>query len=201
MSEQRVTRLVFGGEEYPVGSEASGTITITENGTGIDVSSYATADVNVSGGASVGALVPIRFYSGDTPAVGESCTPDPNFNAIHIGESLVIGSINVGAGFEINGVAAGCEVTTSIGPAYLSQADAISGYIVTITTNEYDEDLIATIRPWDGTITTEWFKFDNDTYVPTTADDAERAYKRYVYTVPALDADEALLLQYSYYWD
>ena len=180
----------------------SGTITITENGTGIDVSPYATADVNVSGGASVGALVPIRFYSSNdnVPAVDDYCYLDSHINAIHIGESPVIESKNVETGIEINGAAAGCEVTTCIGPAYLSQADAISGYIVTLTTSEYNDWLIATIRPWDGTITTEWFKFDNG-YVPTTADDAERAYKRYVYTVPALDADEALLLQYSFYWD
>ena len=181
----------------------SSTLTITENGTGIDVAQYAAVDVAVSGGTSVGAFVPIRaFYNNDdVPAVGDYCTLDTNFNAIYIGESLVIESKKVDAGTEINGVAAGCEVTTCIGPAYLSQMDAISGYIVTLTPTEYGDDIIATIRPWDGTITTEWFKIDDDTYVPTTADDTERTAKRYVYTVPALDAGEALMLQYVYYWD
>lgn len=42
------------GETYPLGgSTPTGTITITENGTGIDVAQYALADVNVSGGSGI----------------------------------------------------------------------------------------------------------------------------------------------------
>lgn len=39
---------MLNGESYSVGSEPTGTITITSNGTGIDVSQYALADINVS---------------------------------------------------------------------------------------------------------------------------------------------------------
>ena len=41
---------LLNGTSYSVGSAPSGTIEITANGTGIDVSQYALADVNVSGG-------------------------------------------------------------------------------------------------------------------------------------------------------
>ena len=40
------------GSESPIGTTPSGKITITENGTDIDVAQYATADVAVEGGSS-----------------------------------------------------------------------------------------------------------------------------------------------------
>lgn len=43
---------LFNGNSSGGGVTPSGTISITENGEGIDVSSYAYADVNVSGGGS-----------------------------------------------------------------------------------------------------------------------------------------------------
>lgn len=53
----------------------SGTIYITENGEGIDVSSYATADVNVSGGG--GATIPVFTYNGNT----ETASCDTSYSA------------------------------------------------------------------------------------------------------------------------
>lgn len=47
-----------------------GTITITENGEGIDVAQYATADVSVSGGVDVGNLVAV-WAQPDAPVVNE----------------------------------------------------------------------------------------------------------------------------------
>lgn len=41
------------GSETPIGTTPTGKITITENGTDIDVAQYATADVAVEGGATV----------------------------------------------------------------------------------------------------------------------------------------------------
>ena len=61
---------LLNGESYTIGSTTpTGTITITENGTGIDVSQYALADVNVSGGGgSVGTLTV------DTSEISENVT-------------------------------------------------------------------------------------------------------------------------------
>lgn len=50
----------------PGGSTPTGTIYITENGEGIDVSSYATADVNVSGGSST--IPVITAFGEDIPS-------------------------------------------------------------------------------------------------------------------------------------
>ncbi len=46
-----------------VSGAPSGTITITENGTGIDVAQYAMADVNVSGGVDFGDSFEVSFYT------------------------------------------------------------------------------------------------------------------------------------------
>lgn len=115
MSEQRVTRLVFGGEEYPVGSEASGTITITENGTGIDVSSYATADVNVSGGGSI-SLGNVNFVIADDATVkaGDEISGGDAVISVSIGDQIVAG---VGSDYSrIPKVAAGANVVAAFAP-------------------------------------------------------------------------------------
>lgn len=75
------------------GSTPTGTIYITENGEGIDVSSYATADVNVSGGSSL-----ITFHT-----ITLSCSGSPDEGTagiLFIDGSSVVGEYSV-AGFAV----------------------------------------------------------------------------------------------------
>lgn len=65
--------------EKPAGNaipQPTGTIEITENGTGIDIAQYAFADVNVSTDTGIGELQPIPYITHTQPAVGESSSLD-----------------------------------------------------------------------------------------------------------------------------
>lgn len=185
----------------------SGTITITENGTGIDVSPYATADVNVSGGASVGELVNIGAYSGDMasePSVGDYFgSASDIFHKVSLSGSDIITNGDPFNSTNIDAVAAMSTITSIWGPAYHSSVDdEIYGYVVTLADGEYGGKVIETISPYQGSFTTEWAVVNTSTGVvqPSTADDPN-AMKRYVFDVPSLGEGEALLLKYSFYWD
>lgn len=98
---------------YIIDDAPSGTITITENGEGIDVSSYATADVNVSGGASVGALVWVSVnnvapVANESYCFNTSCWP---IQTISIGDAVIIDVGNTSA--TVDKIAAGVIVTTT----------------------------------------------------------------------------------------
>lgn len=68
-SQQATIAAALGELSGKISKVPSGTISITENGTGIDVSSYATADVSVSGGAST--VVDVYMFNMSTGDNGD----------------------------------------------------------------------------------------------------------------------------------
>lgn len=74
--KERVLQGVVGG-----GIEPEGTITITENGTGIDVAQYATADVSVPVGSDTGSLKVTRTDNVTVNIVVTALTADSRVNA------------------------------------------------------------------------------------------------------------------------
>ena len=87
----------------PGGSTPTGTISITENGEGIDVSSYAYADVNVSGGGSgdfstatvslegdvFGAYAPVLYSGGGLELIAPQVTSSPVTVVLYKGKCIL----------------------------------------------------------------------------------------------------------------
>ena len=127
-----------------VGEVPSGTITITENGTDIDVASYAKADVSVSGGGgSYGELVEACAYlSESAPVIGTSTGSVPDANA----RVILSGTTVIAMSEAIVGAASGAKVGFSA-----SASDTVNGlYIITIDAEGHYGDEIATVREITG---------------------------------------------------
>ena len=75
----------------------SGTISITENGEGIDIAQYAYADVNVGGGVEIGNLI-LVVQSSVIPAVGDDDYTTSIISMDSIFESLALGNSDILAG-------------------------------------------------------------------------------------------------------
>ena len=140
----------LGSTQGAGGIVPTGTIDITANGT-YDVTQYASADVNVSGGASFGSLVPVfREYSA-APAVDNDCYMDSlYYDSVMLGSNALVSnpdSSNPMSGIVF--VASGATVVTAWTDAegYVPEA---SGYIVTVEDNKY-----TAVEAWSGTITVE----------------------------------------------
>lgn len=152
-----------------------GTINITENGEGIDVAQYATADVSVSGGGvDVGALVQVMYRSGveTEPAVGDAVdlTAIYDVAAIKIGDTTIADcTINSQAIQSDVGFAAGVTLTTIWMPAY-DDPTHDAAYAFTYTTETVEEvDYYKTITFLQDAVTMET---------------NENGEKRYTFTVP-----------------
>jgi len=87
---------LLNGTSYSVGSAPSGTIEITANGTGIDVSQYALADVNVSGGGDSDFTTAQLTVTGN-PGLGNEYLPIVTVNPDYSVEGAV-GTMNLGSG-------------------------------------------------------------------------------------------------------
>lgn len=140
----------LGSTQGAGGIVPTGTIDITANGT-YDVTQYASADVNVSGGASFGSLVPVyREYSA-APVVGNGCDTDSLYYAsVMLGSNTLVSnpdSSNPMAGIVF--IAAGTTVVTAWSDAegYVPEA---SGYIATV-----EDGVYTAVEAWSGTITVE----------------------------------------------
>lgn len=123
-----------------------GTITITENGEGIDVAQYATADVSVSGGGvDVGALVPI-FVELEEPTVGSGNPGGAEGPlTVAIGDTA-IGSGNIpgiGDSYLYGSFAAGMTAQTL---SYV--ADTLSAYACTIGDDGEGNAVYLTVAPY-----------------------------------------------------
>lgn len=128
----------------------TGTIDITANGT-YDVTQYASADVNVSGGPSFGSLVPVFHEFSAAPVVGNDCDMDYfEYASVMLGSNALVSIPDLSV--QMTGialVAAGTTVVTAWTNAegYVPEA---SGYIVTV------ENIVYTaVEAWSGTITVE----------------------------------------------
>lgn len=152
-----------------------GTIAITENGEGIDVAQYATADVSVSGGGGVtlGPQTPVAYLASATmPTTSTSASDLWEFYDAQI---LTVGDVTIAdASGDSNtisstgGFAAGVTVTTLWMPAYgTAEQDAAHAYLYTL-----DEDNAIT----------------SVTEVPDvlTMETDESSQKRYTFTVPTV---------------
>lgn len=162
----------------------TGTISITENGTGIDVSAYATADVSVSSGASVGGLVKL-YETGSTPEVGASIYRAYDISALYLGELPLTTATSDAAGISVDCAAGGVKCVTAWVPAFNSDADNPEAYLITVDTS-LGYDTIATLEPWDGVA------------LETQIDVNNELNKRYVFTVPEVQSGVAILYRYQY---
>lgn len=152
-----------------------GTITITENGEGIDVAQYATADVSVSGGGvDVGAPTFVGG-AGEAPTVGEEMFTFPIIALAKIGDVAIYDGSPYGASAS-GGLAAGLTLTTNVVSAEL--VDTLSAYVCTAD----DNSQYATVAPWGGTLTRENAEYEGDP-----------AY-RWTFTMPELQEGERLVL-------
>lgn len=172
-----------------------GTITITENGEGIDVAQYATADVSVSGGGvDVGALVAVGVREIESvPTVG---------NTVDAGDMQYVTKIAVGdaiitAGNEyssslIRGIsfAAGTTLTTKWLPAFGDPTqDAAFAFTFTVETVEeggYDVDYYKTVTILQDAVTMET---------------NENSEKRYTFTVPEVGEGTRFAVNLVANWD
>lgn len=125
----------------------TGTIEITENGEGIDVSQYATADVNVSGGGGTefGSLIDYTANT-NTPEVNDLYNFNPIFSSVYVGETKIIDS-----GYQNSSIyqaAAGLTIEL----AHLTSS-TVSGYVCTYSVDEYgDPDSYTAVTEWTETI-------------------------------------------------
>lgn len=173
-----------------VGAAPSGTIAITENGEGIDVAQYATADVAVSsGGVTIGNRVPIYAWADMTnpPAANsEVGATVADVNTVSIGDSVVF---SLEDGYCVancsGGYAAGVTITTYWMPVASGETtdNNAYGYVATIDSSGVNP-VFATVSAWDGIITKE------------DGTGANVGNKRFTYTVPALEDGHVLVLQY-----
>lgn len=154
-----------------------GTITITENGEGIDVAQYATADVSVSGGGvDVGSLVRVQ-HSDNAPVVGTSYVYG---DACYSVGSVAIGDATIfdvtGNEVSIDHVAAGATVSTL--PYVASETAAF--YVVA-----YDPDNDNVVTSVESATVEHEFS--------GTAPDITLAY-----IVPAVETGKALWVVFPY---
>lgn len=183
-SQQATIAAALGELSGKIAKVPSGTISITENGEGIDVSSYATADVAVSGGASVGGLVPI--YEGSTnPQVGDSLYESADISSLYLGDSPIMETTTDVTGAPVARAAVGVKCTTMYVSAFNTDADNPVGAIVTVDTS-LGYNTIGSIQQWDG-VTLE-----------KVTDEYDNVMKRYVFTVPELQSGQAVYYAFSY---
>lgn len=174
--------------DVAVPNPSTGTLSITENGENIDVTEYAAVDVAVSGGASVGDLVSIWLWT----SMSENPAVGGELGlADNAYETLAIGNKAVASAPDNNGAQLGgvaAGVTvTTMWMPAFGNADTDAIYGYVATVDANHQ--ITAISAWDGTITKE----------DGTGDYAGN--KRYTYTVPALEAGQSLVLQYIANWD
>lgn len=131
----------------------SGKIIITENGTDIDITQYATADVNITGsGVSFGELQAAPCITNTEPVVGGSSPFAPiNLPQLIDSQSAITmfsSSLNGGIGFPFS-IAAGVPITSSIPSSYGNTIDA---YICGLGIGQYGSSLNTTVEEWDGEV-------------------------------------------------
>lgn len=183
--EQRATIAGALGElSGKISRVPSGTISITENGEGIDVSAYATADVSVSGGASVGGLVPI-YMGSTTPQVGDRLYDSNDISSLYLGDSPIMETPTDQTGNQVARAAVGVKCTTMYVPAFNTDSDNPVGAIVTVDTS-LGYNAIGSIQQWDG-VTLE-----------TVTDQYDNVMKRYAFTIPELQSGQAICYGYVY---
>ncbi len=163
-----------------------GTIAITENGEGIDVAQYATADVSVSGGGGGGDFGPCVLVggSGSVPVVNDYVATNQIIESLAVGDTTII-TTNAPDGTEVGGtfsayIAGGISVATE----WQNDFDTCTPYLVTI--GECEEESGGetykylgwkSVEPWDGAITKETETGDFVTY-------------RWVFDVPVMDGND-----------
>lgn len=146
-----------------------GTITITENGEGIDVAQYATADVSVSGGGvDVGAPTFV-VKSDSAPEVDGRIPNDGAIAGLAIGDTTIV---PVMPNASVLAGASGMTATTA--PDFELEPTSCDAYVVTVSTG-----VITASEQWSGTLT------------PGTYTTALNTYTIWSFTVPALTFDDA----------
>ena len=161
-----------------MGPVPSGTISITSNGTGIDVTEYAAVDVAVSGGASFGELHVVPMEDSAAPTVGGSAESPRPVGITKIGTSADAAIVDAdGTNINIIYVASGVYLTVMPDVSYATSA---AGYVVTV---DMQEGKYATVAQWDGTFTLD---------TTSVAD-----YNCFGFTMPELEQGEYLILVFS----
>ena len=173
-----------------VPNPSTGTITITENGEGIDVAQYATADVAVSsGGVTIGNRVPIYVW-------GDMTNP-PAANS-EVGSTVS----------DVNTVSIGDSVVFSLEDGY-SVGICSGGYAAGVTITTYwmpvssgettDNNAYGYVATIDNSGVNPVFATVSAWDGIITKEDGTGANvgsKRFTYTVPALEDGHVLILQY-----
>lgn len=127
-----------------VGEVPSGTISITENGTDIDVSSYAKADVSVSGGGSFGELQAGPFMASAKPTVGGAIS-GTGLTSSRIGQS---GQTSLVVVFStIDEMASGLYFITDS----LDNVDTVDAYVCEVEM-QGSALVYTSVTEWDGQI-------------------------------------------------
>lgn len=162
-----------------------GVIAITENGEGIDVAQYATADVSVSGGGvDFGPCVFIGS-SDSVPQVNGYASGSPIVGDLTVGDTIIFttiasdGTTALGNSFSAL-IAGGLSVATE----FQSDFDTCTPYLVTIGECEEDDEGETyeylgwkSVELWDGTITRESQTGDIVMY-------------RWLFDVPVMDGND-----------
>lgn len=169
-----------------------GTIAITENGEGIDVAQYATADVSVSGGGvDVGATVQVMQYPNTVtePAVGNPALiyQITDVAIIKIGDATIADNTTSGNGMPSDaGWASGVTLTTIWMPAY-DDPTKNAAYAFTCTTETVDDaEVFKTVTILQDAVTMETDGSGN---------------KRYTFTVPEVDEGTFFAVAYEGNWE
>lgn len=158
----------------------TGTIAITENGEGIDVAQYATADVSVSGGGgSVGALVDVPRVKSEQVDIGDNISNYANqidASRVKLGSDTVVegeGAITriaLGSTFEYD-----C-------PTFVGTTASAKMYDAAFTVNVREEPIIDSISEISGATKLETLEIGGDeiqrltVYMPAAAPADSHAY-------------------------